>query len=349
LEASSTGLFSISKVATQNYRALDKQGLCESFFSVTGKSPADPMAPTASVAPEIIDRIWQKASASCDRPRTEIFGRVDSQISKGPFRSHWQSLATHQVSDWYKDAKFGIFIHWGLYCVPAFGSEQYPHAMYTPGTKENKYHIATYGPLTQVGYKDFIPMLTAKDYDPAAWARLFKRAGTRYVIPVFEHHDGFAMYDCGLSDWTAAKMGPRRELAGELAEAVRSAGLHVDASSHRIEHDWFMYPDRTIDSDLNDPEFAAFYGPSHIEFALDERSGNFLEDWTFVSPQFVSDWLARNAEIVAKYRPELFYFDFWIGHPQVRPYLAQFAAYFYNTTVARGSIGVLNYKLQAEN
>jgi len=199
------------------------------------------MAPTASVAPEIIDRIWQKASASCDRPRTEIFGRVDSQISKGPFRSHWQSLATHQVSDWYKDAKFGIFIHWGLYCVPAFGSEQYPHAMYTPGTKENKYHIATYGPLTQVGYKDFIPMLTAKDYDPAAWARLFKRAGTRYVIPVFEHHDGFAMYDCGLSDY------------------------------------------------------------------------------------------------------------FWIGHPQVRPYLAQFAAYFYNTTVARGSIGVLNYKLQAEN
>lgn len=190
-------------------------------------------------------------------------------------------------------------------------------------------------------------MFKAEHYDPAAWARLFKQAGAKYVVPVFEHHDGFAMYDSGLSDWTAAKMGPHRDLAGDLATAIRAEGLHLGASSHRIEHDWFMHPGRDIESDLNDPRFAAFYGPSHLQFALDPDEDNFLEDWTYVSPEFASDWLARDAEIVEKYHPELFYFDFWNGHPEVRPYLARFTAFFYNETVARGSLGVVNYKLSA--
>ena len=82
-------------------------------------------------------------------------------------------------------------------------------------------------------------------------------------MPVFEHHDGFAMYDSGLSDWTAVKMGPRRDLVGDLAKAVRAENLHLGASSHRIEHDWFMDGGRKIDSDVNDPRYAAFYGPAH--------------------------------------------------------------------------------------
>ena len=347
IAASGTKMFGATDAATLPGSALENLGAYENTLAPSAESSAEAMAPTASVAPAIIDRIWQKASVRYDGSRAEILKRVDSQVSEGPFRSDWQSLSTYKVPDWYKDAKFGIFIHWGLYCVPAFGSEQYPHAMYTSGTKENKHHIATYGPLTKFGYKDFIPMFTAKDYDPSAWARLFRQAGAKYVVPVFEHHDGFAMYDCGLSDWTAAKMGTRRDLAGELVAAVRAAGLHVGASSHRIEHDWFMYPGRTIDSDLNDPKFAAFYGPSHMQFVLDEDADNFLEDWTYISPEFVSDWLARDAEIVEKYHPELFYFDFWIGHPQVRPYLAQFAAYFYNKIEKQGSMGVVNYKLDA--
>lgn len=304
-------------------------------------------APTPTVDPLTIDRIWQKASAAYDGQRAQILKRVDHQASDGPFRPEWQSLATYQVPDWYKDAKFGIFIHWGLYAVPAFGSEQYPRAMYTEGSKIYKHHLETYGPLNKFGYKDFIPMFQAEHYDPAAWARLFKQAGAKYVVPVFEHHDGFAMYNSDLSDWTAAKMGPHRDLAGDLAIAVRAEGLHVGASSHRIEHDWFMGAGRRIESDLNDPRLAGFYGPSHLQFALDEEADNFLEDWTYVSPEFASDWLARDAEIVEKYHPELFYFDFWIGHPEVRSYLARFAAFFYNETSSRGSLGVINYKLDA--
>lgn len=315
--------------------------------AVLSAQATPPTSPTVSLAPATIDRIWQKASAAYDGPRAEILKRVERQVSAGPFRAEWQSLADYQVPDWYKDAKFGIFIHWGLYAVPAFGSEQYPRAMYTEGSKVYKHHLETYGPLNKFGYKDFIPMFKAEHYDPAAWARLFKQAGAKYVVPVFEHHDGFAMYNSDLSDWTAAKMGPRRDLAGDLAKALRAEGLHLGASSHRIEHDWFMGAGRNIESDLNDPKLAAFYGPSHLQFALDEEADNFLEDWTYVSPEFASDWLARDAEIVEKYHPELFYFDFWIGHPEVRSYLARFAAFFYNETSSQGSLGVINYKLDA--
>ena len=239
--------------------------------------------------------------------------------------------------------KFGIFIHWGLYSVPAFGNEWYPRNMYRTGTDENKHQTATYGALTSFGYKDFIPMFKAEHYDPQAWARLFKEAGAKYVVPVFEHHDGFAMYDSGLSDWTAAKMGPRRDLAGDLAKAVRAEGLHLGASSHRIEHDWFMDGGREIPSDVNDPKYAAFYGPAQVQ-VLDKRD-DLAQDWTYVSPAYARDWVARSAEIVQKYQPEIIFFDWWIGQPSVRPYLAKFAAYYYNESQKRGPVGIITYKL----
>ena len=118
--------------------------------------------------------------------------------------------------------------------------------MYRQGSEEYKHHIATYGPQDKFGYKDFIPMFKAEHFDPAAWARLFKEAGAKYVVPVAEHHDGFAMYDSGLSDWTAAKMGPHRDVIGELAKAVRAEGLHFGASSHRVEHNFFLGVGRQI-------------------------------------------------------------------------------------------------------
>src|SRR5690349_4726654 len=112
--------------------------------------------------------------------------------SAGPFTADWESLKAYRVPAWYQDGKFGIFIHWGVYAVPAFGNEWYPRNMYVQGTREYEHHLATYGPHTDFGYKDFIPQLTAANYDPAAWARLFKDAGARFVVPVAEHHDGFA-------------------------------------------------------------------------------------------------------------------------------------------------------------
>jgi alpha-L-fucosidase len=109
------------------------------------------------------------------------------------FKPSWESLKRYTVPEWYLDAKFGIFIHWGVYSVPAFGNEWYPRHMYDRGRPEFQHHVATYGPHTQFGYKDFIPQLTGARFDPAAWAELFRKAGARYVVPVAEHHDGFAM------------------------------------------------------------------------------------------------------------------------------------------------------------
>src|SRR5215469_16028587 len=176
--------------------------------------------PTSSEDQESIDQVWQKASSKYDPERAAVLKRVDLVANQGPFRPDWESLKKYETPEWYRDAKFGIFIHWGVYSVPAFGSEWYPRDMYRAGSEEYKHHIDTYGPQDKFGYKDFIPMFKAEHFDPAAWARLFNESGAKYVVPVFEHHDGFAMYDSGLSDWTAAKMGPHRDLAGDLARAV---------------------------------------------------------------------------------------------------------------------------------
>jgi alpha-L-fucosidase len=303
-----------------------------------------PTAPRAARDPVAIDQQWQEASAKYDGARAAILKDVDLLGHQGPFRPDWESLETYEVPEWYKDAKFGIFIHWGVYSVPAFGSEWYPRDMYRPGSEEYKHHIATYGPQDKFGYKDFIPMFKAEHFDPAAWARLFKEAGAKYVVPVAEHHDGFAMYDSGVSDWTAAKMGPHRDIIGDLAKAVRAEGLHFGASSHRVEHNFFLGVGRAIPSDINDPQYAAFYGPAH-SWLENKRGTPVSNDFTYVSSAWTADWLARASEIVEKYHPDIMYFDWWIGQPYVRPDLTRFAAFYYNDSLKYGDhVGVINYK-----
>ena len=301
-------------------------------------------APTSSQDPQSIDQIWQKASSKYDSERAALLKKVDSIDQQGPFRADWESLQKYEVPDWYKDAKFGIFIHWGAYSVPAFGNEWYPRNMYVPGSPEYKHHLATYGPQDKFGYKDFLPMFKAEHFDPSAWAELFKKSGAKYVVPVAEHHDGFAMYNSGLSDWTAAKMGPHRDTTGELAKAVRAAGLHFGVSSHRVEHNFFLGVGRSISSDVNDPQYAAFYGPAH-DWLSAPWGIPLNDDFTYVSSAWADDWLARGAELVEKYHPDIVYFDWWIGQASIRPNLTKFAAFYYNSSLKYGDhVGVINYK-----
>jgi alpha-L-fucosidase len=307
------------------------------FFNLQAQTTA----PTALQDPASIDQVWQKASSKYDAQRTALLKLVDSVDGKGPFRPDWESLQKYEVPEWYKDAKFGIFIHWGAYSVPAFGNEWYPRNMYREGSPEYRHHIATYGTQDKFGYKDFIPMFKAERFDPAAWAELFKNAGAKYVVPVAEHHDGFAMYDSGLSDWTVAKMGPRRDTTGELAKAVRAAGLRFGVSSHRVEHNFFLGVGREIPSDVNDPQNAAFYGPAHTWVA--PSGAPLSSDFTYVSTAWADDWLARGAELVEKYHPDIMYFDWWIGQASIRPNLARFAAFYYNSSLKYGD-RVIDYK-----
>ena len=306
-------------------------------------------APTSSQDPASIDQLWQKATGKYDAQRAALLKEVDIADHQGPFRPDWESLQKYEVPEWYKDAKFGIFIHWGVYSVPAFGNEWYPRSMYQPGSPEFAHHVATYGSQDKFGYKDFVPNFKAEHFDPAAWADLFKKAGAKYVVPVAEHHDGFSMYDSGMSDWTVAKMGPRRDTTGDLAKAVRAAGLHFGLSSHRVEHNFFLGVGRTIASDINDPQYAALYGPAHTW--LNNKWGTPLDgDFTYVSPAWADDWLARGAELVEKYHPDIVYFDWWIGQASIRPNLTRFAAFYYNSSLKYGDhVGVINYKDYAMN
>ena len=300
-------------------------------------------APTASEDPAKIDQLWQKASSKYDVQRATLLKEVDDLNHEGRFRPDWESLRKYEVPEWYKDAKFGIFIHWGAYAVPAFGNEWYPRNMYREGSEEYKHHIATYGPQDKFGYKDLLPMFKAEHFDAAAWAQLFKKAGAKYVVPVAEHHDGFAMYDSGLSDWTVAKMGPHRDTTGELAKAVRAEGLHFGVSSHRVEHNFFLGVAREISSDVNDPQYAAFYGPAHTW--ISPWGAPLSNDFTYVSRAWSDDWLARSAELVEKYHPDIVYFDWWIGQALIRPNLTRFAAFYYNSSLKYGDhVGVINYK-----
>ncbi|MCC7207543.1 MAG: alpha-L-fucosidase [Anaerolineae bacterium] len=258
--------------------------------------------------------------------------RKESRHAMSPhFEATWQSLSNYPAAQWFRDGKLGIFIHWGVYSVPAFADEWYPRRMYVQGTREFEHHVKTYGPHAQFGYKDFIPMFRAERFDPAAWAKLFREAGARYVVPVAEHHDGFAMYDSALSDWTAAKMGPRRDVIGELAAAVRQQGLVFGLSSHRAEHWWFFDGGTTFDSDVCDPRFAGLYGPAHRASPLNDTPEWESLDWQpRPDGKFLEDWLARCSELVDKYQPQMVYFDWWIQQTVFEPYRQRFAAYYYN-------------------
>ena len=179
----------------------------------------------------------------------------------GPFKPTWASIRdNHHTPAWFNQAKFGIFIHWGLYSIPARINEWYIKHMYT---SDVAWHTEHYGPPDKFGYKDFIPLFTVPKYDPAAWAQLFKDAGAKYVVPVAEHHDGFAMWNSDITPWCAGKMGPKRDLTGELAAAVRKQNMIFGLSTHRMEHHTFAYPKEGLANDQFDPRYAGFYGPAY--------------------------------------------------------------------------------------
>jgi len=316
-------------------------------FAQAPPANTDPLAPTLGVKSAAeIDREWQQSVSKYDTERNRLLADELKQENDGPFRADWATLKNYQQPQWYKDAKFGIFIHWGVYSVPAAQSEWYPREMYHPdqvASKNFHEHFASKDPSQkdEKGYKDLIPLFRAEHFDATAWAQLFKDSGAQYVVPVAENHDGFSMYDSGLSDWTVVKMGPKRDTLAELSAAIRAQGLHFGLSSHRAEHDFFFDGGRTMRSDVNDPRNASLYGPAH-EWISEE--GGMSNDWTYVSPEFARDWLARDTELVEKYKPEVVYFDWWAGQPGYRQNITKFAAFYYNFAAAHGYGAVIDIK-----
>ncbi len=270
--------------------------------------------------------------------------KIDRVIAQGPYTDTWESLSRYQVPEWYRKAKFGVFIHWGIYSVPGFGSEWYSRNMYIKDSAEFKHHVETYGEHKDFGYKDFIPMFKAEKFDADAWAELFLQAGAKYVVPVAEHHDGFQMYKSEISHWNSFEMGPMRDVLGELKESCTKRGLEMGCSSHRVEHWFFMGHGKEFDSDIKEPlERGDFYWPSMPE----PGDHHDLYSQPYPTEEYLEDWLVRCCELVDRYRPKIFYFDWWIQHSAVKPYLKKFTAYYYNRAAEWGSDAVVNYKHDA--
>ncbi|NAZ86075.1 alpha-L-fucosidase [Kineococcus indalonis] len=265
---------------------------------------------------------------------TAALAAVRAVVDAGPYTDEWDSLRRYRPPRWYVDAKFGIFIHWGVYSVPAFRNEWYSRTMYQEGRPEFEHHREVHGDQADFGYKDFIPSFTMSGFDPTDWARLFRRAGAQFVVPVAEHHDGFAMYDTARSRWSAARMGPERDVLGDLLAAVDEAWMVRGASTHRAEHWFFMNGGTRFDSDVRDPRWQDFYGPAQ-------------RDETAPNERFLEDWLLRCVEVVDRYRPQVLWFDWWIEQPAFEPYLRQLAAYYYNRAAQWGRGVVINHKWDA--
>ena len=277
----------------------------------------------------------------------EYLKLIGDTIENGRYKADWESLSSHKLPEWYYQAKFGIFIHWGIYSVPAYACEWYPRWMYNPGSREYDYHIKNFGDPKVFGYKDFIPMFKGEKFDASKWVDLFAKAGAKYIMPVCEHHDGFAMYDTSFNRWNVAKMGPCTDVALDIKRACEERGLEFCASSHRAEHYFFMNMGRSIESDVNDEEYRDFYGPAYL---CPELSGvkvfETIADADTIGPdeEWLTDWLVRTCEMIDRLQPSILYFDTWIHNAAFKPYLRKLCAYYYNRAEEWGREVTINYK-----
>lgn len=269
--------------------------------------------------------------------------KIDDCITNGVYKDNWDSLAKHETPRWFLDGKFGIFIHWGIYSVPAFGNEWYSRNMYIQGSPEFEHHKTVYGNQKVFGYKDFIPMFRAEKFNAKEWVSLFQKAGAKYMVPVAEHHDGFQMYQSDISHWNAYEMGPGRDVLGELNKEATDAGMVTGASSHRIEHWFFMGHGREFESDITENEKEGdFYWP-----AMPERNHQDLFSEPTPTKEFLEDWMLRTCELIDRFHIKQLYFDWWIQHSSAKSYLQKIAAYYYNRALEWGEEVMIAYKHDA--
>jgi alpha-L-fucosidase len=198
--------------------------------------------------------------------------------------------------------------------------------MYIEGTEQYKHHIEHYG--SKFGYKNFIPMFKAEKFDPEEWAELFKKAGAKFAGPVAEHHDGFSMWDSKINKWNAARMGPKRDVVGELERAIRKQGMRFMVSFHHAEN-WWFYPHIT-GFDTSDPQYSGLYGPVH-DLDADPEIWEWINWHRQKKPnrEILQLWKEKIIEVIDKYKPDLIWFDNDLKYIQEK-YKREALAYYFN-------------------
>jgi alpha-L-fucosidase len=254
------------------------------------------------------------------------------------FHPDFESLEkADPVPEWFKDAKFGIYFHWGVYSVPAFANEWYPRTMYIEGTAENKHHVTTYGETDQWPYHNFImgandkhnhfvqfaPKLKSEggEFDPEEWAQLFADAGAKFAGPVAEHHDGFSMWASNVNPWNAKDMGPKLDLVGLLTDAIRKQDMKIILSMHHAYNITGFYE---AVPETDDPKLQMLYGQQGKE-------------------KNEARWLSKHKEIIDMYQPDIIWQDFNL--PLIsQPVLLEFLSYYYNKAAEWNKEVVATYK-----
>jgi len=237
-------------------------------------------------------------------------------VAPGPVQPTWDSVrANYTVPQWFIDAKFGITMHWGLFSVAAYHNEWYEKYMYAGFSG---WHTQNFGPPDKFGYKDFIPLFQAKDFNADDVAELIKESGAKYFAPTVEHHDGFSLWNSATNPFNAYNMGPHRDLVGEMAVASRKVGLKFGVASHNMEHYTFIRPTPGLKTDLDDPKYANFYWTDHSDARLQE---------------FLQDWVLKCMELIDQYQPDIFWFDNGLDGRDFDPLKLKVAAYYYNRAI----------------
>ncbi len=252
------------------------------------------------------------------------------------YEANWESLAKHTANpEWFHDSKLGIYFHWGVYSVPAFGSEWYPHHLYQERSEYVKFHEENYGKLETFGYHDFIPMFKAENFDAEDWADLFKTAGAKFAGPVAQHHDGFAMWDSEINPWNSADMGPKKDITGEIITALKNRGLKTMTSFHharlRQRHNGDSSKWKTYNSHY------AYHSDYHTS-SDDEKLRKFYGNMP--QAEFDQYWLDQINEVVDKYSPDMLWYDVWLNHI-AEDKVQEMSAYFLNNGLKTGQEPVL--------
>lgn len=277
-------------------------------------------------------------------PAATAQNKYGIQAPKGPYTATWESLKQHRDPAWFLDAKFGIYTHWGPITVATedapSGMEWYAQQMYLVKHRAFNYHRQKYGDQSTFGYKDVIPLFKAEKFNADEWADLFARAGAKFAGPVAAHHDNFAMWDSKVTRWNSVGMGPHRDITGELEKAYRKRGMKFIMTFH---HGWaWRYYQPAFQFDAKDNKNADLYTELHSTGypgptspgAPPPPEGGGRATGAPPNTDYLEKWLAMVNEPVAKYSPDLIWFDFELGRLIPPEYQRRMFADYYNWAAA---------------
>jgi len=265
----------------------------------------------------------------CSLPSAASPTQLD--VAPGPFLATMDSLTNYSCPEWFRDAKFGIWAHWGPQAVPMMG-DWYARKMYQQGSADYEDHLARFGHPSTNGYKDLIPLWKAEKWDPDRLMALYKKAGAKYFVSMGSHHDDFFLWNSKLHHWNAVNMGPHRDVVGEWQEAARKQGLRFGVSEHLgASFTWFQdshKADRTgelagVSYDGADPEYQDLY---HFPAKPGDNG------WYAKAARWQQIWFDAIQELERNYHPDLLYSDG--GVPFGNVVGLSLIADFYNTGLA---------------